>query len=259
MNADHSTSQPSGSIRRQYSGTDEVLAAIERSASIQLIVVVQGERSAVAEEILERAQTLKIPVRSASVREMKRISSLSPSPEIVCMERLTPQNESAGMFALSGLIWGLVGTAYPGNAGLVIRSAEVSGAAGICIDAPFDRTARRECLRASMRADRYFPVEFMGSGEMISGARSNGRQIIAVEQGGDRLPWEVDLNPASLIIVGGEAEGIPEAVLSEADSVVSIPSRGFIRSYNLQAAMAVLMGEALRQSASASHEASSDD
>ena len=37
------------------------------------------------------------------------------------------------------------------------------------------------------------------------------------------------------------------SILDLADAVLSIPMRGFLPSYNLQAAMAVVMGERLRQ------------
>ena len=45
---------------------------------------------------------------------------------------------------------------------------------------------------------------------------------------------------------------IPESVLACADDVVRVPMHGFLPSYNLQAAMAVVMGERLRQAESSS-------
>jgi tRNA G18 (ribose-2'-O)-methylase SpoU len=158
-----------------------------------------------------------------------------------------PEARLERWLAGSGAGWLLAGTAYPGNAGFVIRSAEVSGADGVVIDANFDRGERRECLRAAMRADRFFPVAFAPAAEAVAAARRGGRRIIAVEDSGGCAPWEADLTGAVLFVVGGERNGIPGALLAEADAVLRIPMAGFVSSYNLQAAMAVVMGERMRQ------------
>ena len=70
------------------------------------------------------------------------------------------QRDAADVLARVGPAWLLPGIVYPGTAGMAIRSAEVSGAAGIFIDAAFTHAKRREALRASMRADRFLPVLF---------------------------------------------------------------------------------------------------
>ena len=48
-------------------------------------------------------------------------------------------------------------------------------------------------------------------------------------------------------VVGGEHAGVPEGVLAQCDAVVRIPMAGFIRSYNLQAAVAMIAAERMRQ------------
>jgi tRNA G18 (ribose-2'-O)-methylase SpoU len=50
-----------------------------------------------------------------------------------------------------------------------------------------------------------------------------------------------------MLIIGGENEGISESILAASDQVVRIPMAGFTPSYNLQAPMAVVAIEALRQ------------
>ena len=144
-------------------------------------------------------------------------------------------------------VWLLTGTAYPGNAGYVIRTAEVSGADGVIIDSEFNRVDRRECVRFAMRADRFFPVFFSRAEQAIEAARGAGRPVIAIEDVGKSAPWQVELTDRPLFILGGESSGIPDAILDQADEIVRIPMKGFLPSYNLQAAMAVMIGERLRQ------------
>jgi tRNA G18 (ribose-2'-O)-methylase SpoU len=71
--------------------------------------------------------------------------------------------------------------------------------------------------------------------------------VLAVEDVGTSPPWEIDLTQPLLLIVGGERHGIPQAVLAACHGAIRVPMRGFIPSYNLQAAMAIVVGEHLRQ------------
>ncbi len=65
---------------------------------------------------------------------------------------------------------------------------------------------------------------------------------------GTKAPLDLDLTGPVLLVVGAEEKGIPERLLETCDEVVRIPMAGFIRSYNLQVAVAVLAVERLRQS-----------
>jgi TrmH family RNA methyltransferase len=132
---------------------------------------------------------------------------------------------------------------------MAIRTAEVSGADGIIVDAQLDHAARRSALRFAMRADWYMPVLWERAGIVLAGAAEAGRRIIGVEDVGTQAPWEVDLTGRVLLVVGGETHGIPAAVLERCDCVVRIPTAGFIPSYNLQAAVAAIATERLRQAA----------
>jgi tRNA G18 (ribose-2'-O)-methylase SpoU len=51
-----------------------------------------------------------------------------------------------------------------------------------------------------------------------------------------------------LFVAGGESEGIPPALQRRCDAVTRIPMAGFVSSYNLQAAVAIVAAERLRQS-----------
>jgi tRNA G18 (ribose-2'-O)-methylase SpoU len=123
----------------------------------------------------------------------------------------------------------------------------VSGADGIFLDAAFDGAARRSALRAAMHAERFFPVHWMPAAAVLDAALAAGVRAIAVEDVGTRAPWELDLTGPALFVIGGEGRGIPPAILARCETVVRVPMAGFVPSYNLQAAMAVVAAERLRQ------------
>ena len=64
---------------------------------------------------------------------------------------------------------------------------------------------------------------------------------------GTEEPWDADLTGDVMLIIGGEKDGISDELLKAADQAVRIPMAGFTPSYNLQAPMAVVAVEALRQ------------
>jgi tRNA G18 (ribose-2'-O)-methylase SpoU len=151
------------------------------------------------------------------------------------------------VMARGGAVWLIVGARYAGNVGTAIRTAEVSGADGVYIDNDFDHDQRREARRASMRADRFLPVAWQRAGDVIGAARRAGKRIVGVEDSGSAPPWELDLTSPLLFVVGGESDGVPRALLARCDAVARIPMAGFVASYNLQAAVAILAAERLRQ------------
>ena len=70
------------------------------------------------------------------------------------------------------------------------------------------------------------------------------------EDTGTAEPWDADLTGDVLLVVGGEHDGIPDSILDASDLVIRVPMAGFVPSYNLQAPMAVVATEALRQRSS---------
>ena len=74
----------------------------------------------------------------------------------------------------------------------------------------------------------------------------NGR-VIAIEDVGPEEPWDADLTGDVILIIGGENAGISDELLAAANQAIRIPMAGFTPSYNLQAPMAVVAVEALRQ------------
>jgi len=233
--------------REQLFGAGSIGRALDEGRPVRLLLARQGPLSEAASRTLERARAAGIPIRIAGDRELLRLAISREPQELLALVGGDPRASIDDMLEGGGAVWLLVGVTYVGNAGYAIRCAEVSGASGIAIDARFSRSAQREACRASMRADRFFPVHFCAAEDLVSRARERGFQVVAIEDVGTSAPWEVDLTGPTLLVVGGEEEGIPESLLHSSDHVVRVPMKGFIPSYNLQAAMAALAGERLRQ------------
>jgi tRNA G18 (ribose-2'-O)-methylase SpoU len=232
---------------RQLAGPAQIEAALAAGERLRLLLVRDGELAPDAAAVVERARAAGVEVRVSSAAALWRLAKTKPGCEVLALSGRDPRASLDAALAAPGAFWLLAGVAYPGNAGFAIRTAEVSGAAAIAIDGRFDRTARREAVRASMRADWFMPVFFERALPVLERARSAGRRILAVEDVGRRAPWEVDLLAPALFVIGGERYGIAPEILERCDETMRIPVAGFIPSYNLQAAMAAVAIERLRQ------------
>jgi tRNA G18 (ribose-2'-O)-methylase SpoU len=233
--------------RRQLAGPEEIAAALDAGAPVRLILAAAEPRGEAARSVVARARAAGIPVRTASAASLWRLGNADPAEEVLALVGPRADAPRGEALAARGAAWCLVGIAYPGNTGFAIRTAEVSGADAVFVESRFQHEGRREALRASMRADRFMPVYWEPALGVVADARAAGRRVLAVEDVGEAAPWEVDLRGPLLLVLGGERHGIPEPVLAACDGVIRIPMLGFIPSYNLQAAMAVVAGERLRQ------------
>jgi TrmH family RNA methyltransferase len=232
---------------RQLAGPGAIASALDSGERVRLILVRDGDLPPEAGALVERARAAGVEVRVSSGATLWRLSLTKPASDVLALVGRDPRASLEETLAAPEPVWLLVGVAYPGNAGFAVRTAEVSGAAGVVIDARFDRPARREALRAAMRADWFMPVFFERALPVVGRARAAGRRIVGVEDVGERAPWQVDLTGSALFVVGGERYGIPPEVLAGCDEVLRIPMAGFVPSYNLQAAMAAVAVERLRQ------------
>ena len=233
----------------QLCGTEEVRDAIEEGESISLILVKRDHNNQAVDEIISMAEKSEIRVIEGSENDLWRMArdNSDGAPDILALVGRNPSATFEEVLQSGGLIWMLDGAKYPVNIGFCIRTAEVSGADAVIIDGPLNNQERSAAKRASMKAHRFIPVFWRKAIESIQLAKQAGFRIIAVEDVGEKTPWEVDLTGNVILIVGGEREGISDEVLSSVDEVIKIPMTGFVPSFNLQAPLSAVAIEAQRQ------------
>jgi 23S rRNA (guanosine2251-2'-O)-methyltransferase len=233
--------------RRRVLGASAVESALSGDESVQCLVLPRSGATPAAIDLAARAEAMGIAVERVGRRKFERLRGNHSDAEILALAGPPVRGRLEDVMERGGAVWLLTGPAYPGNVGFAIRTAEVSGADGLYVDNDFDHVKRREARRASMRADRFLPIAWESAEAVLDAARRAGKRVIGVEDVGREAPWQVDLTGPVLLVVGAEAEGVPRRVLERCDHVVRIPMAGFIASYNLQAAVAVVAAERLRQ------------
>ena len=233
----------------QRCGIEEVSAALD-SEDVTLILARRDTPDSEVGRLCELAKGKGITVIEGSKSDLWRMARLNDGdepPGILALVGRKPDASIEEVLANGGLVWLLAGARYPVNIGFTIRTAEVSGADAVFVDGNLNHDERRAAVRASMKAHRFMPVHWVDGDEIVAKARESGFKVVSLEDTGDRGPWDEDLTGDVMLVVGGERDGIPDSILSASDSVVRIPMAGFVPSYNLQAPMAVVAAEAMRQ------------
>ncbi len=239
----------------QRTGLDAAANALQEMANggevVNLILARRDSDSEDLEALCDQASSLGIEVIEVSDNDISRMAVGvvvgTDIPEALALVGRNPNGSLEEVLERGGLVWLLHGITYTGNAGFSIRTAEISGADAVIIDADFVHDERRNAERQSVRAHRFIPTIWEKSETAIKQAKDAGFRVLAIEDVGDVEPWDCDLTGNVLCIVGSERHGIPDWILAESDAVVRLPMIGFVPSYNLQVAVSVVALEALRQ------------
>ena len=228
----------------QRCGIQAIEAALDAGEDITRVLALRDSDDERLQALLQRCVGQGIDVILGSESDLWRMAESGPALALALVGR-EPEADLSTLLASGGLLWMLAGAAYATNIGYCIRMAEASGAAGLIVTGEWTSDDRHRIVRAAMKTHRFIPVVFGGDGLDI--IQQYGQKVICIEDIGEAEPWEADLTGDLMLIIGGENEGISEPILAASDQVVRIPMAGFTPSYNLQAPMAVVAIEALRQ------------
>jgi len=227
----------------QITGREAVLAALLSGDAIEMVLVDREKDTA---EIRTLCQQNNIPLEEGSTNDLWRMSAEGFVDALALTGRV-PTGDLDEVLGRGGTIWFFDGVTYSTNLGFAIRCAEVSGADAVVLNVTKTHEERRTIRRSSMRADRFIPVVYSTTEQILEAVKTHNIKLIAVEDVGTHGPWDEDLTGDVMLVVGAEKEGISEQVLAAADACVLLPMDGFVPSYNLQVAVSVVAIEALRQ------------
>ena len=220
-----------------------MLAALLSGEAIEMVLV---DREKDTTEIRSLCEQRNIPLEEGSTNDLWRMSA-DGFVDALALTGRVPVGDLDEVLKRGGTIWFFDGVTYSTNLGFAIRTAEVSGADAVVLNVAKTHEERRTIRRSSMRADRFIPVVYSTTDEILEAAKTHKVRIITVEDVGTHGPWDEDLTGDVMLVVGAEKEGISGQVLVAADACVLLPMDGFVPSYNLQVAVSVVAVEALRQ------------
>ena len=234
-------------VRSQLCGLSAIAIALDKRDDLQLIMLRSDDTSDEARALAAQATQRGVRVWRCGAGDMRRLGRGPESDRALALIGPSPSATLFELLGRGGLSWLLHQALYPSNVGFAVRTAEVSGAAGVIVDATFNHEQRARVEHVSMGAAHMLPVLYHDSERALEAAAAQGVRVLCIEDVGASAPWEVDLTGPLVCLIGSERSGISKALLERCDRVVRIPMAGFVPSYNVQAAIAAIAIERLRQ------------
>jgi tRNA guanosine-2'-O-methyltransferase len=197
--------------------------------------------------------SLQRKVRSAAEALGLSAAASSPSASVLTSSTPAPSPDLPPRRHQPVVIVASLVTKMPNLAGLA-RTAEIFGAESLVVHDSAAVAADAYFKGVAMTSTHHLPLHTCGPDDLLDYVRARkalGYRIVALEQSyrSVRLGSAACVLPDGpcAIVLGAEGEGVPAALLGEADVVVEIPQFGLIRSLNVHVSGALLLWEYTRQ------------
>ncbi|MBU1286116.1 MAG: RNA methyltransferase, partial [Alphaproteobacteria bacterium] len=135
----------------------------------------------------------------------------------------------------------------PGNLGTILRTADCAGASGVILLETCCDPYSFETVRASMGS--IFDMPFVNTSFDVFNTwrKAQDLSLTAASVNGTVRHDKAPYGDRSVIIMGNEQAGLPDAIEAQCDTLTLIPMRGGADSLNLAQATAIMTYEAWRQ------------
>lgn len=180
---------------------------------------------------------------------MQRLSSLT-TQQGVALILARPEHDLAATLGKNSkaMVVAAMDVKDPGNLGAIMRTVEAAGASGLLAMKGGADPFRDKAVRGSSGSAFRVPIATGITIEALQVLRQeHGLQIVVADGRGEIDYLEVDYDQPTLLVVGGEAAGLPAEVLEIADRVVRISTSPAVESLNVAVAAGVILFEARRQ------------
>jgi len=226
-------------------GRNPIREALKAGRDIEKLLVLKGELSGSAREIVQLARKNHIVVQEVEKVRLDELahnhqglvafaSAYQYSTLEAMLEEAAQKNEDPFLILLDGVT-------DPHNLGAIIRSAECVGAHGVIVPERRSVGLTPAAVKASAGA-----VEHMKVARVVNLSRTieelKERNIWTYALDMDGVDYEkVNFKGGVALVVGSEGEGVSRLVVEHCDQKVSLPMAGHIDSLNASVAAGVMM------------------
>ncbi|MBI4281600.1 RNA methyltransferase [Candidatus Uhrbacteria bacterium] len=135
------------------------------------------------------------------------------------------------------------------NVGSIFRTADAAGVEKLYLCGITGTPPRKEIAKVALGAEQTVAWEYVRrTGDVIKRLRKQGVRIVALERTKNSIDYRKVLpllkgegggEVKMALLVGNEVEGLPPALLRQADTVIHIPMRGKKESLNVSVAFGI--------------------
>jgi 23S rRNA (guanosine2251-2'-O)-methyltransferase len=232
-------------------GFHAVEEALNAGRPLDRIIIAKGRHGDRIQSVVELAKSRGVPVRFeereqidrlAGTREHQGIAALAGAKRTIELEDLLAAKIEHGLLVL------LDGVEDPHNLGAIVRTSLAAGAQGVIVPERRAAGLTDTVERASAGALAHLPVARVKNlVRAMEEMKEAGYWLIGLDERAEKRYTEVDLKGSVGIVLGREGEGLHELTRKRCDFLVSLPTKGPVRSLNVSVAAGIMLFEAVRQ------------
>ncbi len=187
-----------------------------------------------------------LPVQILSDKIIKEISDTVAPQGIMALCRM-PHVDLDRLPAENTVIVFCDSVSDPGNLGTIIRTADAAGCGGVVLSGCAD-LYNPKTVRSTMSSLFNISISIIENADRaIEYFKNNCMELTGTSPYGESLLYSTEFASAEVIVIGNEANGISEKVLTNCDKCVKIPMLGKAESLNASVAAALVIYEAVMQ------------
>jgi len=225
-----------------------VREALRAARPLDRVLIARGAGGPRLQEIIDLARERSVSVRFEPREALDRASNGAAHQGVVAFgaaQRYADLDDVlSGAEAQTQLLVLLDGVEDPHNLGAIVRTAHAAGASAILIP---DRRAAgltEVVAKAAAGALEHLPVVRVGNvSQTLERLKKRGFWIYGLDQRGSQLYSETDYAKPTVLVLGGEGQGVHELVKKHCDVLVRIPMAGAISSLNVSVAAGIVLFE----------------
>ncbi len=237
-------------------GRQPILEALASGLPLRKILLAQGSSGAPVAQVLQQAETKKIPLQTLSRPELDRLAKTDKHQGLVALmagveyvdgetilsrARHKPPGEKAAMLLLDGV-------EDPRNLGAILRVAEGAGFDGVVITKRRCAEVTAATIKTSAGAAFHLAIAQVANlANTISFLKEKGIWIVGLEEKAQEPIYKLDAKMPLALVLGGEGQGLHRLVRERCDFLYKIPMAGKLASLNVATAAAIVCYEVVRQ------------
>lgn len=245
-------------------GPRACLAAIQAAAPIEVVVL--APELLTSEIVRDAVEASGLPVATVSAAVFRSFSERDNPTGVAAVVHVAERELAELVVGPRSLFVGLEGVSDPGNLGTILRTMDAAEASGLILVGsettdPYHPTA----VKASLGALFTIPIARATWEALWAWAADHGIRTVATSARAELAYWEpgavvpaaavpaaagAGSTPAeplpTMLLFGGEREGLSAGVQARAERCVTIPMGGTVSSLNLGVAAGLLIYELRR-------------
>ncbi|MCW2949112.1 MAG: aviRb [Thermoleophilia bacterium] len=222
-------------------GEDLVVAGLQTGAKVRSIFL-DAERPPAIDVTAVQHRVLHVEPEL-----LRSVSELAHAPRAMGIFEMPAERDAADLLTERRAPWIVLdGVGDPGNVGTVLRTAAAFDAGGIIALPGTADIYNGKAVRASMGACFRLPVVHLASAQELLALRDRPEldlQIVALDGTGATLLQQHEFVPGSLIVLGGERDGVADLLFAGADATVHIAQNPDVESVNVAIAASLALYE----------------